>query len=55
MPKRLSEVDLPIRTISAHASHEKSTLAQMEWQSVVKIKHYTIRAKAIREASNGQL
>jgi len=62
--KRLIEVDLPIRTISAHARREKSIrhghistlhvwwarrpLAALGWQPVVKVERYTIGARAIR-------
>ena len=54
--RRLIEVDLPIRTISAHTRREKSIRhghisdpAQMEWQSVMKTEHYTVETSAIRK------
>lgn len=55
--RRLIEVDLPIRTISANTRHEAlinhgrtSDPVQMDWQSAVKIEHYTIGRSAIWKA-----
>lgn len=49
--RRLTEVDLPIRTISAYARGEKTIYrerisgpAQMEWEPVMTVEHYQISA-----------